>query len=65
MRKSFNLTSPPHTSRDNEKSKNFMASSQQEFGAMMKKDAKIELKDVQNEIRTIKSIFGLVKQAVN
>jgi len=42
-----------------------MASSQQEFGAMMKKDAKIELKDVQNEIRTIKSIFGLVKQAVN
>jgi len=41
-----------------------LSRSQSEIGLKATKDVKVELKDVNNEIRTIKAIFTLIKQAV-
>ena len=43
---------------------NHLSKSQTEMGAKFKKDQKVELKEVQSEIRTIKAVFPLIKQAV-
>ena len=48
MRKLNKDTSRPHTSRSEE----------------YKNDTKIELKDVQNEIRAIQAVFPLIKKTV-
>lgn len=45
----------------NQEMKN-LSKSQAEIGTKYQKDVKVELRDVQNEIRTIKSIFSLILQ---
>jgi hypothetical protein len=67
MRKSFNMTNrsqTQHSYRGDETTKNTLSKSQMEMGTKLTKDVKVQLHDVQNEIRTIKSVFNLIKQAV-
>ena len=67
MRKSFNITT--RTNTQSSMGPGFtgripLSRSQSEIGLKATKDVKVELKDVNNEIRTIKAIFTLIKQAV-
>jgi len=67
MRKSFNMTSMTSRIQTQQSGvnefRNSLSKSQTEMGAKFKKDQKVELKDVQHEIRTIKSVFALIKQS--
>ncbi len=67
MRKSFNMTmtarvQTQHSVRQEDFGRNAVSKSQELGGKI--KNFKVELKDVQSEIRTIKAVFNLVKQAV-
>jgi len=76
MRKSFNFTGRPQSSFQGDNcresreglhlnsGRNYLSNSQSEIVAKFKKDLKIELKDVQNEIKTIKAIFPQIKKSV-
>lgn len=67
MRKSFNnnitaRSQTQHNFRGSQTDRNALSKSQGEMGTKFQKDLKVDLKDVQNEIRTIKSIFSNIKQ---
>jgi predicted SprT family Zn-dependent metalloprotease len=67
MRKSFNMTSRANTQysqRGEDTGRNNLSKSQIEMGTKLTKDVKVLLQDVQNEIRTIKTVFYQIKQAV-
>jgi hypothetical protein len=64
MKKSFHMTSRTQT-QNSVRFENQLAKSVSEITSKTQRDQKIELKDVQREVRTIKSMFDLIIKKVS